>query len=435
MVMFLTLGLTWLIGVWAKARNGVWAGVLAVALFSLDPNMLAHGHYVTTDMAITLAGFAAVYLFWRYLEAPSWPRLFAAALVFACAQITKFSAMLLAPSLLIIAGLVSWLRLRSSGARPKAPWYAPSQFWVSIGVYMGVTALAILTAYRFEVRSISQDEQLQEARWIGPVYQIIQRIAPQIGSTPENIVKLQIPAYDYFKGLSLQMFHTLAQATWTGGNSYQYALGMYSQNGWWWYFPLAFAVKTPLTLIIVLFIAAVLGATTRLPPREAWRPGPQLASRIAIPWPKVKNTRIPLYVSVLSVLAALPGSLLIHPHYISYFNELIGPSNGYKYLAESNIDWGQDLLQLKRYLDRAKVDKVYLSISGTIKPEDLGIQYRPIPLDQPPTDEHYLVAISINEYLNKTTRRPEGMYFWLRNETPSYRIGYSIWIYDLANFY
>jgi hypothetical protein len=414
--------------------------------------------------------------------------LFPAALVFACAQITKFSAVLLAPSLLIIAGLVTWLRLRS-GTQPKAPWYAPSQFWVSTGVYVGVTALVILTAYRFEMRSIEQDEQLQEARWLGPVYKIIQRIAPQIGQTPEKAVKLQVPAYNYFKGVALQTFHSLAQNTWLGGESYQYALGRYSQNGWWWYFPLALAVKTPLALILVLIIAAVLGAMTRSPPLEAWWPMPPrwpvlsrwiiaqgkrqeeliflvvpmvifmgtymtstinighryllpiypflyvLASRIAGPWPKVKNARIPVIVSALSVVAALPGSLWVHPHYISYFNELVGPSNGYKYLADSNIDWGQDLLQLKHYLDRAQVDMVYIDISGVIKPEDLGIQYRPIPLERPPTDEHYLVAISINEYLNKTTRRPEGMYPWLQNETPIHRIGYSIWIYDLADFY
>ena len=68
MIMLVTLVLGWLIGVWAAARNGPWAGVLAVALFSMDPNMLAHGHYVTPDMAVTLACFAAVFLFWRYLE-------------------------------------------------------------------------------------------------------------------------------------------------------------------------------------------------------------------------------------------------------------------------------------------------------------------------------------------------------------------------------
>jgi dolichyl-phosphate-mannose--protein O-mannosyl transferase len=220
MVMLLALGLGGLIGHWARRRNGTWAGVLAVALFSLDPNMLAHGHYVTTDMAITLAVFASVYLFWRYLDQPSWPRLLLAALVFACAQITKFSAILLIPILLILAVLVAWLRLRSA-PRPQEPWYAPRKFWVSISVYIGVTMLVVMAAYHFEVRSIEQDEQLSEARWLGPVYKTIQRIAPQIGQTPEKIIQFRIPAYNFVKGLCLQVFHTLAQNTWLGGNSYQ----------------------------------------------------------------------------------------------------------------------------------------------------------------------------------------------------------------------
>jgi hypothetical protein len=350
-------------------------------------------------------------------------------------------------------------------------------------VYVAVTILVVLTAYRFEVRSIEQDEQLREARWLGPVYKTIQRVAPEIGSTPEKVIQARIPAYDFFKGLVLQMYHTLAQNTWLGGESYQYALGMYSKNGWWWYFPLAFAVKTPLTLIVLLVIVSILGtAATERPLEKRW-PVPSrwvpaevrrheeflfliippavfmgvymtstinighryllpiypflyvLASRIAAPWPKTKTARIPILVSVLSVLAALPGSLLIHPHYISYFNELVGPSNGYKFLADSNIDWGQDLLQLKKYLDRTHADVVYIDISGTIKPEDLGIRYLPIPKDHAPTDKHFLVAISVNEYLNKTTRYPQGEYPWLHYETPIHRIGYSILIYELAGFY
>ncbi len=482
MVMLATLGLGWLIGHWAKRRNGAWAGVLAVALFSLDPNMLAHGHYVTTDIAVTATVFGAVYLFWRYLESPTWLRLFAGAFVFACAQISKFSAVLLVPTLFVAAGLVAWLRLRSA-PKSKAPWYAPSQFWISIAVYVGMTILVVLAAYRFEVRSVEQDEQLREARWLGPVYRTIQRIAPQIGQTPEKIIQLRVPAYTYFKGLALQSFHTLAQNTWLGGDTYQYALGMYSKNGWWWYFPLTFMLKTPLTLIVVLIAVSVLGiAATRRPLGARW-PMPSrwvpvevrrheeflflvipivvfmgtymtstinighryllpiypflyvLASRLAAPWPRVQNGRLPFVASVGCVLAMLPGSLLIHPHYLSYFNELVGPANGYKYLADSNVDWGQDLLQLKHYLDRVKPALVYIDISGTIRPEDLGIDYLPIPKVHPPPDQHFLVAISVNEYLIKTTRYPEGMYPWLHNEAPIKRIGYSIFVYDLAAFY
>lgn len=482
MVMILTIVLGWLIGHWAKARHGVWAGTLALGLFTLDPNMLAHGHYVTPDMAVTLAYFAAVYLFWRYIEKPSWPRLLAAALAFACAQITKFSAILLVPSLLIIAALLAWFRQRR-GVQPKTPWYAPGQFWVASAVYVAVTVFSILAAYRFEVKSIAQDPQVYVGRYIGPVFKTIQRIAPQIGQTPEKIANMQIPAYDYFKGILLQSIHTVSQNTWVGDAAYQYALGMYSRNGWWWYFPLAFAVKTPLTVLVMLIFCAALGALalySRLrlphPQRPPWTTEQVkhyeeliflfvpvvvfmgtlmtstinighryllpvypflyvLISRVAAPWPRIRFTRLPGLVSLGCFLAALPGSLLIHPHYVSYFNELVGPANGYKYLAESNVDWGQDLLQLKNYLAKFKDEVVYIGVLGTIQPEDLGIIYRPIPTEKAPTDDHYLVAISVNEYLALTASHPDSKYLWLHHEVPIHRIGYSIFIYELANYY
>jgi hypothetical protein len=193
-----------------------------------------------------------------------------------------------------------------------------------------------------------------------------------------------------------------------------------------------------LIIPMILFLGAYMKSTINIGHRYLLPIYPflyVLASRIAAPWPKVKSARIPILASVLSFLVALPGSLLIHPHYISYFNELVGPSNGYKYLADSNVDWGQDLLQLKHYLDQKKPDLVYVEISGTIRPEDVGIVAWPIPHNPPQTQERFLVAISVTEYLIKTTRHPEGEYLWLHNEVPIGRIGYSIFIYELTAFY
>jgi 4-amino-4-deoxy-L-arabinose transferase-like glycosyltransferase len=476
MVMLLTLGLGLLIGQWSRNRYGVWAGILAVSLFSLDPNMLAHGHYVTNDMAVTLACFAAVYLFWLYLKEPSWPRLFAAALVFACAQITKFSAVLLMPTLLIISGLVYWYRRKKSSLL-KSPSRTQIPFWLAAAVYVGVTVLVILVAYRFEVRTLAEEKQLRVMKWANPIQNVIHKIAPELGTTAEKILTAPIPAYNYIKGLGLQIFHSMAQSMWTDAEFYQYVLGKYSRNGWWWYFPFAFIVKTPLVVMLVLGISAVLGVMgiRHSPSAESsdsermWYVNERqeelfclivpvvvfmgmyitstinighryllpiypflyvLASRIAAPWPRFKSAYVPAFVSGLSVLAVLPGSLLIHPHYVSYFNELIGPSNGYKYLAESNVDWGQDLLQLKQYLEDKKVDVVYIDTPGTVKPEDLGIRYKKLPEDKPPSDPHYLVAVSVNQLLAKNARRPNGLYPWLRNETPIHRIGYSIFVYE-----
>jgi hypothetical protein len=74
------------------------------------------------------------------------------------------------------------------------------------------------------------------------------------------------------------------------------------------------------------------------------------------------------------------SALAIHPHYLAYFNQLAGgPDNGYKYLVDSNLDWGQDLKGLKRYMVRHGIEKVWLSYFGTANPDYYGIEYDYLP--------------------------------------------------------
>ena len=57
--------------------------------------------------------------------------------------------------------------------------------------------------------------------------------------------------------------------------------------------------------------------------------------------PKNKIAQIIIIVSAIWYVAS---SLLVFPHHLAYFNELIGgPKNGYKYTIDSNLDWEQDL--------------------------------------------------------------------------------------------
>ena len=62
------------------------------------------------------------------------------------------------------------------------------------------------------------------------------------------------------------------------------------------------------------------------------------------------------------------------PHYLAYFNIVAGgPRHGYRRLVDSSLDWGQDLSELKRWLDAHPVDsrdprRVYLSYFGTAVP-------------------------------------------------------------------
>ncbi|GAH54651.1 unnamed protein product, partial [marine sediment metagenome] len=132
--------------------------------------------------------------------------------------------------------------------------------------------------------------------------------------------------------------------------------------------------------------------------------------------------------------------------HISYFNEFIGgPRNGYKYLSDSNIDWGEGLKELGKWYKGQKLKGIYLCYFGNADPHYYGIKYIPFGmvsqvLDEERTGDKILfsdndrivVAISITN-LNSTYYSEKGIFDWLKKYKPDKIIAHSIFIYELIN--
>jgi hypothetical protein len=236
-VMWLTLILAALTYRWGRALGGAWSGLLALVLTVFDPNILAHGRLTTTDMGVTVLGLVAMWALWRAVHAsrvqrvPGWGRWAAAGLAFGALLLTKFSALVLGPVTLLIV-LLAWAgQLLSSGGHSetlprRAGWRSRlrasglGRWALCLLVLYGVAGLVVWAGYRFT--------------W-GP-------IAP-LGGLPG-------PAPTYWSGIA-----SILQRT--GGGSTAFLMGRYSETGWWTYFPVAFAVKTPLPTLVMLALALV----------------------------------------------------------------------------------------------------------------------------------------------------------------------------------
>jgi len=131
------------------------------------------------------------------------------------------------------------------------------------------------------------------------------------------------------------------------------------------------------------------------------------------------------------------------PHEIVYFNEITGgPINGARYLADSNLDWGQGLPALRDWMDREGVNAVYLAYFGTDRPEAHGIRFQAlpgygrvgpagggtIPADAP----RHVVAVSANHLLGLFLNEPDA-YSWLRVRAPIAVVAGSIFVFDLTS--
>jgi hypothetical protein len=167
-----------------------------------------------------------------------------------------------------------------------------------------------------------------------------------------------------------------------------------------------------------------------------------LASRLAT----IRLQRRWLAPALIGVALSLTmiSSLRIAPHQLAYFNEIIGgPGQGYRYLADSNLDWGQDLKGVKTYMDKEKLPIIYLSYFGSAPPSYYGIRYQYVPgtwpLEWPPPGDRVppiaprkILAVSVNNLQDVFTSYGP-LFRWLWARQPVAKIGYSIFLYDLTD--
>jgi len=126
-------------------------------------------------------------------------------------------------------------------------------------------------------------------------------------------------------------------------------------------------------------------------------------------------------------------SLAIYPHYLAFFHFICGgPANGPKYLVDSNIDWGQDVIKLKRHLDQRGVKTFWICYFGSAELEYYGLEALSLPPERELGDTSKfdgVIAMSVTP-LQGVYVPPED-FAWLRKRTPDAKVGYSIYVYDL----
>jgi 4-amino-4-deoxy-L-arabinose transferase-like glycosyltransferase len=303
---------------------------VAVFLFTFLPPVLGHAGLATNDMALTALLGAAFVTGWQWLEDPTWKRALCFGLCSGLMVLAKFSCLVFFPVVVALILAPSWRAARALGARLP-----------TLALAVAAACLIIWAGYRFS-----------------------------FGMEPNAGVRLPAPAL--FTGLHDQWQHN------EGGHP-SYLLGERSFTGFWCYFEIALAYKTPLAFLILLGSGAVVAF--RAPRRFPRLPLPLvfasafllvgLISRITI---GVRHI-LPVYIGFAIVAAAAvvrgletaehrrwrqaalatlvawlaASSLLAHPDYLPYFNELAG-GQPEKILVDSDLDWGQDIKRAARRL-------------------------------------------------------------------------------------
>ena len=426
----LTLVAGLMVFLWARRMQGDAAGLLAASMFLLNPVILGYGHIVQTDIGMAVTFPLAIWMFVRLVETPGTCRAVYAGLAAGVALAIKHSAVILAPTFLVV-----WLlyRLRHRGAEPIG-W----KRWITVAAVAWGVILLLYAPY-----------------WTPPP-PIDEATVARLG-VPDWFVRLRpilIPA-EYFKGLALVLLHV------SGGHD-AYLNGAWSHVGWWYYFPLAFAMKTPLPFLV--FAGA--GVTLAVRSRRELQFGELAAwASAAVYLPCAMRSKADLGLRYLLVLyplvsvasacalsqwtehvlearrklarwavAALPVTglavaMMAYPFFICYMNPLAGgPEHGHEHLLDSNFDWGQDAIRLKKFLDERGIRDIYLDYFGTQAAIDYyGILNQRVDGEAARQIQQGWLVVSAQRLM-----RPEWQ--WLReSQRPVARVAYTLFVYRMGN--
>ena len=430
---FIALILGFFLWKWTHEIYGSLSALCALFLYSFSPTILAHSRLITPDVTLTCFNFISVYYLWKVVKENRWSSIILCAIALGLALLSKYSALLLFPIYLILAAFIF-----SSKERVYLPAPFPfSSFLMREGNVCKILRLASLLFIIFTLA----------------------------------IFLLQL---GYMFHLEYYLKGALHQWTYADKGHPTFLMGMYSSQGWWFYYLIAFTIKTPLPVLIFLFLSLIFYKKNphRVFLNQVFVLVPVvvyflffsikllcIGLRYILPiYPflfmqasmvvgcRFKGGKI-LRRLIIVVLCCwyLKSSLGIYPHYLAYFNEIVGGADsGYRYLVDSNLDWGQDLKGLGIYMRKKGIDRIHLSYFGAADPHYYGIKYDWMPSYYLPSDylgedikvrrfkipTSGIVAISATN-LQNVYFSDKRFYDWLKRYEPIYKIGYSIFIYDL----
>lgn len=440
----IALALGALIFIYTRQLFGPRAAVFAVALFSLEPTVLAHGRVVQTDVPVALAYLLFFFALHAYASVPTMRRALRLGLASGLALVTKFSMIVIAPILVSAFALV-WIASPRRGQRR-------TQLASQAIFALFVAVLVVNAAYYFHSRPL----YAAEVEFISE-------------NTPSHFNEVMFSLRTFSKVVPTDFLYGTYRVLVLNRKGHPASLlGMYSEHGWWYYFPIAFALKTTLPFLL-LCVAALLWSGWRLfGKREKYilvliiplgiYAALSMTSRInfgirhflpAFPFLFIlggafldhllrlqRARRMATAVVVLSLCWMCAETVRAYPHYMSYMNQLTWQHPRWYYLSDSNIEWGDDVRALAEYLrarDETKVRARLLGGRGIL--DQYGVEYDDLLPSSPdvPLPETRYVAIGAS-FLSGTFVPFEGarnLFAEYRQRAPEAVFGNSIYLYRM----
>jgi 4-amino-4-deoxy-L-arabinose transferase-like glycosyltransferase len=403
-----------LLWITAKRFFSEGAANFALALFAFSPSLIANFSITCNDGAVALITFvtAMQVVYWRRTQ--SWGRTVALGLILGALLATKFST----PVMFVLA-LALVLVLKPDGVS----WKPKEWNWRKAIALIAIAFVFVWGTYFFHWTKVTVKDGFVTVT--SP-----NRTKAATGDMHKHLnLTMYLPAGEYIEGMGRVANHlNLGHPTFFLG---QVSVG----KGWKSYFPVVVLLKWPTVVLAIFLTAVILGFLRRIqfpPDLLIFSLFPGLYFLIAIfskvdlgerhillvypfalvfaaaLWHFARERRAVLALLVALVVVNAADTLRYAPGYLSYFTIFVNPATSYKLLSDSNLDWGQGLLALRKYQTQHPNETIHLAYFGTIDPALYGIRYVPLAAGEQVTGT---VVVSATHLSGQLLDDPNG-YHW-----------------------
>jgi len=490
---------------WTRELAGLTAGLLALILYSFDPNILGHNHYVTTDLGIAAFITFCFYYFLKFIKHPTWQNTLLFGIFLGLMQLAKFSSVLTFPIFGLIIFIYPLIKLPADGKYQKLKSFG--DYILKSAAAFAISLIIVYVIYYLNTSAMPQTKLLEIMdHYFKPDDTRAINVFGRQLVTWLNSQPFLMPLADYVFGVA-RVFQRVA-----GGNV-TYFMGEVSSKGYLSYFPVVFLIKTPLPILFLILFSVCAGLFGILksalnPTHKFWnRTAHYLRASVVefslllfillyvavsiqgrlnigfrhlfpiLPFIYIltaasiakflkakiyrhralasyehnspeaiilsrkeahEKQRIRIFFLAFGVLFVylILGTIFAYPNYMSYFNETVGgPKNGYRYVTDSNADWGQDLKRLKMFLnDHPEISQIRLDYFGLASPQYyLGDKYIMWwPAKKIEAGWYAISTLFLQQSIYDKSVPDMKSYRFLQNKKPAYQVGTSILIYYIT---
>jgi len=455
--MVFTVVLALLVFVAARDMFGVGAGLIALGLMAFDPTLMGHSALATLDAGNACLMFWAIYAFYRYVKSPTAWRLIATGVIVGLALAAKHSAILLFPTMGVLAIIeVVWRgKLEPELAAPpvRAGRHA-LRLALALAIVFAISMTILWGAYGFRYAP-------------GDAVPFNPPMKTQLDRVPFALEGRLLGEIDGLHLLPAPYTYAFANILRQAKSYTSYLMGVAYPHAVWFYFPITLLIKSSLTFLILLVISAgavaigavrlsrgilYMGISALVFMAFAVTGGMNIGVRHILPvyvflsvpiagasWSLMQRNRSWIY-AVVALLVFQAGSVLhAYPAYISYTNEVFGgPANSYKYVSDSSSEWGQQLNAVRRYVDARGIKNCWFAYFNQAMMDfrSFGIPCTPLltaeyqtPDTPPAIDGTVLISATVLSGF-ETGTGPLNPYGQFQKLKPVAVIDYGVFVYD-----